>query len=70
MNTDALQLTDDFLANVVCEALTIVRTLGNVKSSVGCNSADDNELVLQSNTSSIWNSRSSLNLPEELPILW
>lgn len=72
MNTDALhlQLTDDFLASVVCEALTIVRTLGNVKPSVGGKPADDNERVLQSNTPSVWNSRIPLNLSEELPVLW
>lgn len=72
MSTDAfhLQLTDDFLAGIVRDSITIVKTLGNVTPSVNRNPTDDNDLVLQSDMLSVLNSHKSLGLPEIPPILW
>jgi len=72
MNTDALhlQLTDDFLAGIVRDAITIVRTLDNVTPSMTGKSTDDKTQILLSIAPSAMNSRIPINLIEGLPVLW
>ena len=72
MNTDALhlQITDDFLAGIVRDAITIVRALDNVTPSMTGKSTDDKSQILQLIAPSGLQAKIPLNLSEELPVLW
>ena len=72
MNTDALhlKLTDDFLAGIVRDAITIVRTLDNVTPSMTGKSTDDKTQIILPIAPSALNSRIPIDLIGGLPVLW